>query len=170
MSSDVTAGYIVADVERLRRTLEKINDELLRRCGIKIQLLKQQPGKRPSAVIKAGRVMLREIARHAERGDTFAFETTLAGRIYLPKVRVWRGHGYEVKLFFLSLANADEAIFRIAARVKQGGHYVADELVRRRFDAGLKNFLDCYRSEVDYWHWYNNSGARPVLIEEGRNK
>ncbi len=38
MSADVTAGYIVADVERLRQPLEKINAELLARCGVRSKI------------------------------------------------------------------------------------------------------------------------------------
>lgn len=122
------------------------------------------------AAIKAGRMMLEEIAAHAERGSNFAFETTLAGRGYVRMIRAWRQQQYHVKLFFLSLASPDEAIARIAARVAQGGHYVPDDVVRRRFFAGLKNFKTVYRFDVDLWHWYDNSGDTPVLIDEGENQ
>ena len=32
--------------------------------------------------VKAGRLMLEAIAEHAAKGESFAFETTLSGRIY----------------------------------------------------------------------------------------
>jgi predicted ABC-type ATPase len=75
----------------------------------------------------------------------------------------------QVKLFFLSLVNAEEAIARVAERVAQGGHHVPDDVVRRRFAAGLLNFENIYRGEVDYWRRYDNSGDRPVVIDEGTN-
>ena len=65
------------------------------------------------AAIKAGRLMLDEIAEHTARGSSFAFETTLVGRVYLRMIRDWRRQGYQVKLFFLSLANPEEAIARV---------------------------------------------------------
>ena len=34
------------------------------------------------AAIQAGRIMLSEIQRRVRKGDSFAFETTLSGRIY----------------------------------------------------------------------------------------
>jgi hypothetical protein len=34
MHNDVTAGYIVSDVERLRRPMHKITDYILKRMGI----------------------------------------------------------------------------------------------------------------------------------------
>ena len=72
-----------------------------------------------------------------------------------------------MKLVFLSLASPEEAIARVAERVAQGGHFIPDEVVRRRFAAGLRNFESTYCQEVDAWQRYNNSGDEPVLIDEG---
>jgi predicted ABC-type ATPase len=72
-----------------------------------------------------------------------------------------------VKLIFLALATPEEAIARVAQRVAQGGHHVPDDLVRRRFAAGLHNFETIYRDEVDVWQRYDNSGDEPSLIDEG---
>ncbi|CAN5206323.1 ATPase [soil metagenome] len=122
------------------------------------------------AAIKAARLMLHEINEHARRGESFAFETTLSGRGYLRLIREWRKQQYQVKLFFLSLASPEEAIARVAARVAQGGHYVPDDVVRRRFYAGSNNFQKLYRSEVNSWCWYDNSSEIPKLIDEGTNQ
>ncbi len=122
------------------------------------------------AALKAGRLMLAEIAEHARRGDDFAFETTLAGRGYLQMMRDWRLRSYQIKLIFLGLESAEQAIARVAERVSQGGHHVPDELVRRRFSAGLRNFETLYRHEVHLWRWYNNSGDEPILLDEGENE
>ncbi|MBX9942402.1 MAG: hypothetical protein K2Y32_24280 [Candidatus Obscuribacterales bacterium] len=85
-------------------------------------------------------------------------------------IREWRKQNYQVKLFFLSLSNPEQAIARIVERVIQGGHYVPDDVVRRRFEAGLVNFKTIYRFEVDYWRWYDNSGDMPIMIDEGENQ
>jgi predicted ABC-type ATPase len=123
-----------------------------------------------TVALRAGRIMLAEIDRHAREGRSFAFETTLAGHSYLRRIDAWRSSGYVVKLIFLSLASPEEALSRVAARVRQGGHDVAPEVIRRRFAAGMRNFLDAYRTRVDFWQWYDNSGPRPRLIEEGSNR
>ena len=39
---------------------------------------------------KAGRLMLEEIAAHAKRGESFAFETTLSGLTYARMIPAWR--------------------------------------------------------------------------------
>ena len=81
----------------------------------------------------------------------------------------WRSDGYTVKLIFLSLANPEEAIKRVESRVRQGGHYVPADVIRRRFASGLKNFQKKYRHIVDYWQWFDTSGRIPTLIEKGEN-
>jgi predicted ABC-type ATPase len=120
-----------------------------------------------AAAFRAGRLMLQEIDRNAAAGQSFAFETTLSGHTYMRRIRSWRSAGYVVKLLFLSLRNSDEAIARVALRVQQGGHDVPPEVIRRRFASGMKNFTEVYRSEVDYWRLFDNSGAQPVLLSQG---
>jgi predicted ABC-type ATPase len=121
------------------------------------------------AAVKAGRLMLGEIQEHVKHGRSFAFETTLSGRGYLRSIREWRQQEYEVKLFFLSLSSAEEAILRVANRVAQGGHGIPDDVVRRRFHSGLRNFQTIYRYAVDFWRWYDNSGMLPKVLDEGVN-
>jgi predicted ABC-type ATPase len=41
------------------------------------------------AAIRAGRIMLEEIAEHVRRFEDFAFETTLAGRSYSQMIPRW---------------------------------------------------------------------------------
>ncbi|HEV2720678.1 MAG TPA: zeta toxin family protein [Thermoanaerobaculia bacterium] len=123
-----------------------------------------------AAAIRAGRIMLEEIDRHVAMGRSFAFETTLSGLTYLRRIDLWRTAGYRVSLFFLSLNAAEEAITRVAMRVQQGGHSIPPDVVRRRFEAGLRNFLELYRHKVDDWEWLDNSGPKPLLLEEGSNR
>ena len=120
-----------------------------------------------TAALRAGRLMLEEIARHAADGRSFAFETTLSGLTYVRMIERWRAGGYRIKLVFLSLATPEEAIARVAMRVAQGGHEVPAHTVRRRFASGLRNFLDLYRHRVNYWQWIDNSGESARLLEEG---
>jgi predicted ABC-type ATPase len=123
-----------------------------------------------TAAIRAGRLMLEEIDRHFSAGRSFAFETTLAGHTYLHRIPRWRDAGFTVKLLFLSLNSAEEAIARVAARIRQGGHAVPEDVIRRRFDSGMRNFLEIYRQRVDYWQWLDNSGQVPRVVEEGMNE
>ena len=116
-----------------------------------------------SAAVAAARLMLAELERHFQAGQRFAFETTLSGRAYLRHIARWREAGYRVELIFLRLASADEAVARVAQRVKQGGHDIPEAVIRRRFDAGLDNLIRYYAPAVDAWALYDNSGDEPFL-------
>lgn len=92
--------------------------------------------------------MLETIADYAKRGESFSFETTLSGLTYAQMIPVWRSSGYVVELAFLSLPDVEMAIERVAIRVKQGEHNVPEEVIRRRFSHGIKNF-EHYKLLVD---------------------
>jgi predicted ABC-type ATPase len=117
------------------------------------------------AAIQAGRLMLKVIAQHVAKSANFAFETTLAGKIYARHIPAWRAQGYKVTLLFLSLPSADIAVQRVAERVRQGGHDIPESTIRRRFDAGKELFANVYRPVVDQWALYDNSGDKPVLTD-----
>jgi predicted ABC-type ATPase len=51
--------------------------------------------------------------------------------------------------------------------VIQGGHNVPEADIRRRFDAGLKNFHSVYKQIADSWTLYDNSGTVPVVMTRG---
>ena len=118
-----------------------------------------------SASFKAGRLMLEEIDECVDAGHSFAFETTLSGMAYLKKIALWKAHGYQVKLWFLSLPNEELAVSRVAHRVLQGGHNIPEPVIRRRFKAGLANLHQRYCKAVDSWAFYDSSGMHPKLID-----
>jgi predicted ABC-type ATPase len=114
---------------------------------------------RPETVaITAGRVMLARIHALAAARESFAFESTLASRSFAPWLRRLKGQGYKVHVEFLSLANPDLAVARVAARVQRGGHAVPEEVVRRRFTSGLVNFFELYQPVADSWQMLDNAG------------
>lgn len=119
------------------------------------------------ATFQAGRLMVQEIANCVRRGESFAFETTLSGLRYARLIPQWRKKGFFVKLIFLKLPNPEMAIARVAARVAQGGHAVAETIIRRRFLAGWRNFQQIYRPLVNTWILYDNALDRPEYVDAG---
>jgi predicted ABC-type ATPase len=106
----------------------------------------------PSRVaLRAGRLMLELMVEHVARGESFAFETTLAGRNFARAIAGWRSADYHVSLIFLSLPSADLAVHRVAQRIRQGGHAVPEADVRRRFDRGraVRDVVQAHRRRVD---------------------
>lgn len=117
--------------------------------------------------MQAGRLMAQAIRGHVAHGESFAFETTLAGRGYARAIPRWQAAGYRVSLIFLTLPSLEIAIARVAERVRQGGHSVPDDVIRRRFRAGWANFERVYKALVDEWRLYDNSGPRPEFVDRG---
>ena len=113
---------------------------------------------------RAGRLMLAEIDRLTAEGRSFAFETTLSGRGHLRRIRQWRNDGYRVTLLFRSLPSADDAVERVRLRASQGGHDVPEDVVRRRFETGLRNFRELYSEAVDEWILFDGLNSSPVPI------
>ena len=120
--------------------------------------------------VVAGRLMLEAIDRLADEGRSFALETTLAGRGYLRRIDGWRRMGYRVMLVFLLLPSPEDAIARVRRRVEQGGHSIPEDVIRRRFDAGLWNFRNFYAARVDQWILYDNRGRVPVVVERSGDR
>lgn len=120
-----------------------------------------------TSAVRAARIMLEQIADHVRRRESFAFETTLSGVGYAKHIPDWQALGYRVELFFLSLPTPEDAIARVALRVRQGGHNIPEMVIRRRFASGHVNFGRIYRRLVDAWAMYDNSGKEPKLLDWG---
>lgn len=117
--------------------------------------------------MKAGRIMRTRMRGFAHSRESFAFETTLSARTYLRFLREIQRAGYSVQLAFLWLPDVELSIQRVAERVRIGGHDIPVETIRRRFDRGIKNFLDLYEPIADAWRFYDASGYVPELIASG---
>lgn len=121
-----------------------------------------------SAAVAAGRVMLERLRFLARQRSDFAFETTLAGRGHAHWLQDLRASGYHAHMIFLSLPSADLAVARVADRVRRGGHWVPEDVVRRRYTAGLENLLHVYPAVLDGWRVYDNADfTAPRLVAHG---
>ena len=116
------------------------------------------------AAFKAGRLMLEEIHKLAEARLNFAFETTMASRSFVSFLRQCKLNGYDVRLVFLWLSSVRLAQSRVADRVRSGGHNIPKEVIKRRYRAGIRNFLRLYAPHADQWVVYDNSGDDPNLV------
>ena len=116
---------------------------------------------------RAGRLMLQRLQELVDQGTSFACETTLSGRGFARAIPGWQSLGYRVELHFLSLSSPEDSISRVARRVRQGGHYVPDDVVRRRFQSGMANFHQLYKGLVDSWILYDNSSPTLIVLDRG---
>ncbi len=72
-----------------------------------------------------------------------------------------------LKILYVWLKSADLAVSRVEERVRRGGHGVAEEVIRRRYVRGLRNFFKLYMPIADAWALSDNSTSELVLIAEG---
>ena len=107
--------------------------------------------------------MLKRLKTLAQAEIDFAFETTLAARSFAPFLRQCQVKGYRVNLIYVWLNSVELAITRVALRVASGGHNIPEEVIRRRYTRGRKNFLKLYSKLADRWQVYDNSGKNKLI-------
>jgi predicted ABC-type ATPase len=116
------------------------------------------------AAIHAGRLVLEQIHSLVERGVDFGFETTLSGKTYVKVLEEVNKRGYLIHIFFLWISDVELALERIRLRVRNGGHHIPEDVVRRRFIRSLPNFLRIYKPLANSWVIFDNSGDIPRMI------
>lgn len=120
-----------------------------------------------SVAMQAGRIMLARMDELLQKGETFAFETTLATKSYKQKIEWAQANGYEVTLLFFWLCNVAMAKERVAQRVAEGGHNIPLETIERRYYNGIANLFAIYIDMVDICYIFDNSeGERTPIAKK----
>lgn len=122
-----------------------------------------------SVAIEAGKLMLRRIEDLLQRNETFSIETTLATRSYVNLVQRAKGQGYRVCLLYFWLNSPELAMKRVSERVSKGGHDIPQEIISRRYEAGINNLFKLFMPIVDYWAIFDNSETPRKKIAVGGN-
>lgn len=117
-----------------------------------------------SVAVQAGRIMLWRIDELLSRNETFAIETTLATRSYVGLVNKAHKLGYKACLIYIWLSTPKQALARVAERVAEGGHGIPDDVIVRRYFAGIRNLFNLYMPIVDEWLIADNSYGRLKLL------
>ena len=107
-----------------------------------------------SVAIEAGRLMLQRMDDLLSEGSDFAFETTLSTRSYVKFIERAQAKGYFVTLLYFWLPTPEQAIERVATRVREGGHNIPSDVIRRRYANGIKNLTALYIPLCNYWAIY----------------
>ena len=103
-----------------------------------------------SVAIEAGRLMLQRIEDLLAKDETFSIETTLATKSYINLVRT-----------------PELAMQRVAERVANGGHNIPEDIIRRRYTAGITNLFKLFIPIVDYWAIYDNTERHRKKVATG---
>jgi len=117
-----------------------------------------------SVAIQAGRIMLSQIQELLHAGESFTFETTLSAKSYKSIILQAKELGYEITLIFMWLNSVELAIERVETRVKEGGHHIPTDTIRRRYKAGLLNLFKIYLPIVDNFMIFDSTNSVPTPI------
>jgi predicted ABC-type ATPase len=106
---------------------------------------------------KAGGLNVQDIANRetaeifstkVRQRESFSIETNLADVDTYKSFIALKALGYRINLVFLSVDDINTCIARVAQRVAQGGHNVNPDVIRARYETGLK-LLAHYKNDID---------------------
>lgn len=123
-----------------------------------------------TVAFQAGRIMLTRVKELIAARKTFAFETTLATKSYGALVKEAQACGYQVSLLFFWLNSPALAIERVKERVAPGGHNIPEDVILRRYAAGIENFKRILMPLVYAWIIIDNTDLTPQRIAESTGK
>lgn len=114
--------------------------------------------------------MLKRLRQLAAAREDFAFESTLSSRTFASFLKSLKADGYDISIYYFSLATEQLALRRVKLRASLGGHSVPTDVVRRRFGRSLANFVALYAPLASRWAVFDNSfpvQARLVAEQDG---
>ena len=154
--------------------------ELIRSCSMLYEFINADeiarglaPKHPESMALTASKLMIKRLKELLDDDRSFAFETTASGTNYVKHLKLAKTKGYEISLTFLWLSKPEEAIRRVAQRVKQGGHHVPEDFIVRRYHAGIKNLILHYLPLADEALIVDNSSkeeaSKKVVARKNKN-
>lgn len=128
--------------------MSRVNtDEILREFG---------DWRNMADVMTAGKIAVKRIAAYFDEDITFNQETTLCGKSILSNITRAKKQGYFIELHYIGVENVDIAKERVAARIKQGGHGIAEQDIEKRYIDTFEN-LKIVLPESDLAAFYDNT-------------
>jgi len=103
---------------------------------------------RQCSPLEAGKIASSEIKRHLQEGSSFGRESTLSSKFDLQLIQIAKEQNFTVSLVFVGINSANHSMERVKDRHANGGHFVPDEDVKRRYDRCMENLPEAIR-QVD---------------------
>lgn len=114
--------------------------------------------------IAAGKQAVREIQNCLKNGETITQETTLSGSQVKKTILKAKNSGYKITMYYIGLNTKYESIYRIANRVRKGGHDIPPDDVIRRFEHRFEK-LDRIVPLCDKVVFYDNENGFAKVAE-----
>lgn len=106
---------------------------------------------------------------YLEKGISFNQETTLSGNGIIRDIQQAKQRGFKVQMYYVGVESADLAVERVANRVKQGGHGIEEDDIKRRYESSLKNLRNAI-GLCDKVYIYDNTVEfkQVAIFEDGK--
>ncbi|HLP28286.1 MAG TPA: AAA family ATPase [Candidatus Didemnitutus sp.] len=105
--------------------------------------------------VRAGRITIKTMDDLVRQRRSFAIETTLSGRSLAQRLLMYRSRGYYLAMIYLWIQDVNTSIARVQMRIREGGHSIDTDVLRRRIKRSKQNFHELYRGLVDECHLYD---------------
>lgn len=132
----IFAGTNGAGKSTISLQMRELIGEVVDPDQIAIRLNPENPR---SADLSAGKEAIKRIRSLINSKSHFAVETTLSGTFFLRHMQLAKEEGYEIVIYYIGLQDVQMHIDRVASRVEQGGHWIAEEDIRWRYGQSLQN-------------------------------
>ncbi len=119
-----------------------------------------------SVKIKAGKIVLERLEKLLNSQQSFAIETTLAGKNHIKTIQKAKNLGYYIVLIYSYLDSPILCENRIKIRVLNGGHNIPKNDIIRRFYRSKENFWNTYKDLVDEWNLFYNGTSEYILVAQ----
>lgn len=96
---------------------------------------------------------------------SFTYETVLSFPDKIKFLEETRKKGYKVYLYFIATEDPDININRVNVRVAQNGHFVAPEIIRKRYYRSLNNLKNAVK-QTNRAYIFDNTGTSANLVAE----
>ncbi|MBR1613473.1 MAG: zeta toxin family protein [Succinivibrio sp.] len=136
-------------------------------CEEGFQSISKVPLNRQNVLyIKAGKEALKAREKAFRQKLSFGIETTASSDAVLKLADKAHNLNYKVVLIYVMLSDADLHIKRVANRVKNGGHFVRDDDIKRRFIKGRIILPELLKRSDTAYIYDNTQKYQTVLIKE----
>jgi predicted ABC-type ATPase len=115
--------------------------------------------------LSAGKEAVKRIRKLLSDKMDFAIETTLSGSFAIRHMHLAKEQGYTIVLYYIGLEDVEMHIDRVASRVQQGGHWIAESDIRWRYGQSLKNLIPAIHVS-DKIFIIDNTLNHPIMIAE----
>jgi predicted ABC-type ATPase len=119
-------------------------------------------------LLEAAQTADKNILACIETGSSFVRETVLSTSRLKPMVQSALDRDFKLGLIFIILSSSEDCVERVSMRVKLGGHNVAPEKVRERWQKSIQQ-VAWFAQRAEIFLAYDNSELNdPILLYEKR--